>query len=65
MQLTKEVEKEFIDALNRSRKLQGEERTMKSLNSYFEGECCGFRVYKKRINKKDRTGKNNLEEYMK
>ena len=48
MHLTKEVEKEFIDELNRSRRLQGEERTMKSLNSYFEGECCGFRVYKKR-----------------
>ena len=65
MELTKEVEKIFIDELNRSRKLQGEEQTMKSLNSYFEGECCGFRVYKKRVTKKDRTGKNNLEEYMK
>ena len=60
MQLIKEVEKIFLDELNRSRKLQGEEQTMKSLNSYFEGECCGFRVYKKRITKKDAKYKNTM-----
>ena len=59
------LEKKFIDSLNELVEEVGEPRVMTKINSYLEGENYGFRVYKKRVTKKERVGNATLEEYIK
>ncbi len=59
------TEKNFIESLQKLIDEVGEEKVMGKINTYLEGENYKFRVYKKRVNKKDKFGNANLEKYMK
>ena len=58
------TEKNFIESLQKLIDEVGEEKVMRKINVYLEGGKYTFRVYKKRVNKKDRSGYGNLEKYM-
>jgi len=58
------TEKNFIESLQKLIDEVGEEKVMRKINTYLEGENYTFRVYKKRVNKKNRSGHGNLEKYM-
>jgi hypothetical protein len=58
------TERNFIESLQKLIDEVGEEKVMRKINTYLEGENYTFRVYKKRVNKKDRSGHGNLEKYM-